>query len=77
MAEAGSRSGVKIFSLVPDFGEAALGTLAEIDWNEFRAQADCALRDAGVDRFFAGIDVSLNYFEAAETKRSFNSSYGG
>jgi len=55
--------GLKMFSLVPDFGEAAVGTLAQIDWIEFRAHAERALRDAGVDRFFAGIDVSLNHFE--------------
>ena len=60
-----------IFSLVPDFGEAALGTLAEFDWNEFRAQAACALRDAGVDRFLTGIDVSLNHFDGCRDEAVF------
>jgi len=62
---------LKIFSLVPDFGEAPLGALAEFDWNEFRGRAACALREAGADRFLTGIDVSLNHFDSCRDEAVF------
>jgi hypothetical protein len=53
--------GLEIVSLVPDFGQARCGSLAQLDWSSFQAQARHALRRVGIRRILAGVDVSLNH----------------
>ena len=53
----------RILSAVPDFGQVRPKSLLQFDWPSFQERARRALRRAGIKRFVAGIDVSLNHWD--------------
>jgi hypothetical protein len=73
--EVGQR--LTILSVVPDFDQVRPGCLLQFDWQSFRLKLRRKLERAGVQRFIAGVDVSLNHWDGNRQSAVFQFQFWG